>query len=161
MSVAEISSRNKFSDFQPYLSPGGQAGQQSPAEMRDVKPVQGEPGGVGEQGTEQGGPGKQEQGEACSDIMKSSIRDPGPGEQDKVGEQFSEYPGYHQYPHQPDLAHPGYGGYSTTGFPLASPLSRPRNNKSKAQSGKSSDHHHNPHGNSIEILPWKIKYKAR
>jgi hypothetical protein len=44
-----------------------------------------------------------------------------------------EYNGYYQ---QPDLGHPGYGGYSTAGpFPLSSPLARPRSSKAKSQSG--------------------------
>ena len=38
----------------------------------------------------------------------------------------------------PDLSHPTYGGYSTTGaFGLASPLVRPRSNKNKSQAGQS------------------------
>jgi len=48
------------------------------------------------------------------------------------GNHSTEYNGYYQ---QPELAHPGYGGYSTAGpFPLTSPLARPRSSKAKSQS---------------------------
>jgi len=104
-----------------YLTPPGQV---SPNEMRDIKPLHDSssiPVASHEKNIAE-----------TSDMMKTSIDHP--QADDKV-----EYPGSQEYPgyyHQPDLSHPGYGGYSTAGpFPLNSPLSRPRqSSKTKAQS---------------------------
>ena len=115
-----------------YLTPPGPG--QTPAaghvtpEMRDIKPQ----------------PHHDQNLDTDKDLSESSIE--GPNER---SEEKSEYPGGHlhdsNYPgagvgsgyYNHDLSHPSYGGYSTAGpFPLSSPLSRPRSNKNKANSGK-------------------------
>ena len=105
-----------------YIAPPGQL---SPTELRDIKPLHEAVNHDNDKDVND------------SDIMKSSIDQPNDRNDDKAEFPSShgvpEYPGYY---HQPDLSHPSYGGYSTTG-PFSSPLSRPRANKTKAQSGKS------------------------
>jgi len=106
-----------------YITPPGQV---SPTELRDIKPLHAAVSHDNDKDVND------------SDIMKSSIDQPNDRNDDKVEFPSShvvpgqEYPGYYQ---QQDLSHPSYGGYSTAGpFPLSSPLSRPRSNKTKAQS---------------------------
>jgi len=106
-----------------YMTPPSQV---SPTELRDIKPLH------------EAASHDNDKDVNDSDIMKSSLDQPNDRNDDKVEFPSShvgagqEYPGYYQ---QPDLSHPSYGGYSTAGpFPLSSPLSRPRSNKTKAQS---------------------------
>ena len=124
-----------------YLTPPGSGQQQTSSaghvtpEMRDIKPVP----APGQHHSDTGLDTDKDLSESSIDAPDASSRSDEKSEyQHNLGHETGyQTPGSGYYGHHPDLSHPSYGGYSTAGpFPLSSPLSRPRSNKNKANSGK-------------------------
>ena len=123
-----------------YLTPPA-PGHVSPDTMRDIKPVPApEPG---QQPSTNNGLTDTDKDLSESSIDAPDVASSRSDDKDYAGHNGAglapghDYQGSGYYGHHADLSHPSYGGYSTAGpFPLSSPLSRPRSNKNKANSGK-------------------------